>query len=176
MRHAFARSQLPLAVLFFDLLRAAARLELLFELLKVADEPAHAVGRSVGHLPMVPKSSNMVGVQIFGVKNSQATRAAERFFKERRAVIQFVDLKQKPMARGEVKRFADRFGLTGLVDTEGKAYVDAGMKYLKLSDSQLLERIERDPNLLRLPLVRSAGQLSVGRDEDSWKAMLSESR
>jgi len=115
----------------------------------------------------------MVGVQIFGVKNSQATRAAERFFKERRATIQFVDLKQKPMARGEIKRFVDRFGLAGLLDTEGKAYIDAGMRYLKLSDSQLLERIERDPNLLRLPLVRGASQLSVGRDEDSWKAMIS---
>ena len=122
---------------------------------------------------MVPKSSNMVGVQIFGLKNSQATRAAERFFKERRAVIQFVDLKLKPMARGEIKRFVDRFGLGGLLDTEGKTYIDAGMKYLKLSDSQLLERIERDPNLLRLPLVRGANQLSVGRDEDSWKAMIS---
>lgn len=114
----------------------------------------------------------MVGVQIFGLKNSQATRAAERFFKERRAVIQFADLKLKPMARGEIKRFIDRFGLAGLLDTEGKAYIDAGMKYLKLSDSQILERIGRDPSLLRLPLVRRANQLSVGRDEDSWKTML----
>ena len=40
----------------------------------------------------------MVTIQIFGLKNSSATRAAERFFKERRTVIQFVDLKQKPMA------------------------------------------------------------------------------
>ena len=114
----------------------------------------------------------MVGIQIFGMKNSQATRAAERFFKERRAVIQFVDLKQKPMARGEIKRFVDRFGLAGLLDIEGKAYVDAGLKYLKVSDAGLLERIERDPTLLRLPLIRAAGQLSVGHDEDSWKAML----
>src|SRR5512141_1849507 len=98
----------------------------------------------------------MVGVQIFGVKNSQATRAAERFFKERRAKIQFVDLKQKPMAAGELKRFVERFGLAGLLDTEGKAYVDAGLKYLKLSDSELLGRIEREPRLLRLPLVRAA--------------------
>ena len=114
----------------------------------------------------------MVGVQIFGMKNSQATRAAERFFKERRAVIQFVDLNQKPMARSEIKRFIDRFGLAGLVDTEGKAYIDAGMKYLKVSDSQLLERIERDPKLLRLPLVRGSNRLSIGHDEDSWKTML----
>ena len=114
----------------------------------------------------------MVGVQIFGVKNSPATRAAERFFKERRAVIQFVDLKQKAMARGEIKRFVDRFGLAALLDSEGKAYIDAGLKYLKMGDSQLLERIERDPGLLRLPLVRADKLLSVGHDEESWKAML----
>ncbi len=115
----------------------------------------------------------MVSVQIFGMKNSQATRAAERFFKERRVAIQFVDLKQKPMARGEIKRFVDRFGLAGLLDIEGKAYVDAGMKYLRLSDSELLERIERDPKLLRLPLIRGAKQLSAGQDEDAWKTMAS---
>jgi len=115
---------------------------------------------------------NMVGVQIFGVKNSQATRAAERFFKERRVVIQFVDLKQKAMARGEIKRFVDRFGFAALLDSEGKAYADAGLKYLRMGDAQLLERIERDPSLLRLPLVRSDKLLSVGQDEDSWKAML----
>jgi len=114
----------------------------------------------------------MVGVQIFGMKNSQATRAAERFFKERRVVIQFVDLKQKAMARGEIKRFVARFGLAALLDSEGKAYADAGLKYLKMGDAQLLERIERDPSLLRLPLVRSGKLLSVGQDEESWKAML----
>ena len=114
----------------------------------------------------------MVNVQIFGVKNSQATRAAERFFKERRAVIQSVDLKQKPMAPGEIRRFIERFGLTGLLDSEGKAYVDAGLKYLKVSESEMLQRIERDPKLLRLPLVRAANRLSVGQDEEAWKAML----
>jgi arsenate reductase-like glutaredoxin family protein len=116
----------------------------------------------------------MLTVQIFGLKSSQATRAAERFFKERRVGIQMVDLKQKPMAPGEIKRFVERFGLPALLDSEGKAYVDAGLKYMKLSDSELLARIERDPKLLRLPLVRAAKQLSVGHDEASWKAMLVE--
>lgn len=114
----------------------------------------------------------MQNVQIFGVKNSQATRAAERFFKERRVPIQMVDLKQKPMAPGEINRFIQRFGLTALLDSEGKAFVDAGLKYLKVSDTELLAKIEREPKLLRLPLVRSAGRLSIGQDEESWKAML----
>src|SRR5260370_32345226 len=102
----------------------------------------------------------MVTVQIFGLKNSQATRAAERFFKERRVAIQLVDLKLKPMAPGEIKRFIDRFGLTALIDTEGAAYIEAGLKYLKLSDAELLQRIEQNPKLLRLPLVRGANRLS----------------
>jgi arsenate reductase len=113
-----------------------------------------------------------VNVQIFGVKNSPAVRAAERFFKERRIPIHFVDLKQKPMAPGEIKRFIDRFGLTGLLDTAGTPYVDAGLAYMKLSDSELLSRIEKEPKLLRLPLIRGGGRLSIGHDGASWKAML----
>jgi len=114
----------------------------------------------------------MLTVQIFGVKNSQASRAAERFFKERGVTIHLVDLKQRPMAPGEIRRFIDRFGLAGLIDTEGKSYSAAGMKYLKVSDSELLTKIERDPLLLRLPLVRASNKLSIGHDEDAWKAML----
>ncbi len=113
-----------------------------------------------------------MGVQIFGTKNSQPTRAAERFFKERRIAFQFVDLKQKPMAPAEIKRFIDRFGLAGLIGTDGKAYGDAGLKYLKLADSDLVAKLERNPLLLRLPLVRAGNLLSIGQDEDSWKAML----
>ena len=116
----------------------------------------------------------MLNVQIFGVKNSPATRAAERFFKERSIAIQLVDLNRKPMAPGEIKRFVDRFGLSQLVDAEGPAYVDAGLRYLKMPEAELLQRLEREPKLLRLPLVRSANRLSIGHDEAAWKAMVAD--
>jgi arsenate reductase len=115
---------------------------------------------------------NQLSVQIFGLKNSPSTRAAERFFKERRVTIHMVDLKQKPMAPGEIKRFIERFGLMGLLDSDGKAYLDAGLKYYKFSDAELLARIERDPKLLRLPLARGGKLLSIGHDEDAWRAMV----
>jgi len=114
----------------------------------------------------------MANIQVFGVKNSQATRAAERFFKERRVAVQMVDLKKKAIAAGEIKRFVERFGWNNLLDTEGKAYVEGGLKYLKLSESELMQRIERGPALLRLPLVRGGKLVSIGQDEESWKAML----
>jgi arsenate reductase-like glutaredoxin family protein len=114
----------------------------------------------------------MAIVQIFGVKNSQATRAAERFFKERRVEIQMVDLKKKPMAAGEIGRFIEKFGWAGLLDSEGKAYADAGLKYLKVSDAEMMGRIEREPLLLRLPFVRAGKRLSLGHDQETWKLMI----
>jgi arsenate reductase (glutaredoxin) len=119
--------------------------------------------------------TQMLTVQIFGVKSSPATRAAERFFKERRIALHVVDLKQKPMSPGEIKRFIDRFGLAELIDREGAAYADAGLKYIRLPDPELLQRVEREPKLLRLPLVRSStNRLSVGQDETAWKSMIAE--
>ncbi len=112
-----------------------------------------------------------MALQIFGVKGSQGTRAAERFFKERRIEFHLVDLDRKPMAAGEIRRFTDKFGLAGIVDTEGKPYIDGGLKYLKQSDAEMLGRIEREPKLLRLPLVRSGNLVSIGRDEEAWKKM-----
>jgi arsenate reductase len=79
----------------------------------------------------------MSSVQIFGLKNSPATRAAERFFKERRVAIHMVDLKQKAMAGGEIGRFIERFGLAGLLDSDGNAYIDAGLKYYKLESTDM---------------------------------------
>jgi arsenate reductase-like glutaredoxin family protein len=114
----------------------------------------------------------MSNVQIFGLKSSQATRAAERFFKERRVPVQMVDLKQKPMAPAEINRFVQRFGLSAVLDPQGKAYTNAGLQYLKVSDSDLLARIERDPALLRLPLVRAGNQLSIGQDEVAWQSIV----
>jgi arsenate reductase-like glutaredoxin family protein len=114
----------------------------------------------------------MATVQIFGVKNSQATRAAERFFKERRAQIQLVDLDKKPMAPGEIRRFIEKYGLEGLLDREGKAYADANLAYLRQTEAEMLARIESNPRLLRLPLVRGANKLAIGKDEEAWKQIM----
>ena len=114
----------------------------------------------------------LASVQIFGVKGSSATRAAERFFKERGEAIHFVDLQQKAISPGEIKRFIDRFTLDRLIDDESKEFVDAGLKYLKLSDAGLLQRLEKTPKLLKLPLVRAGKLISIGHDEAAWKTML----
>ncbi|WP_407569814.1 ArsC/Spx/MgsR family protein [Deinococcus altitudinis] len=115
-----------------------------------------------------------VSVQMFGLKKSSATRAAERFFKERRVKVIFVDLGARPIAKGELGRFVQKFGLTALLDLEGKAYESLGLAYLRISEDSLLERAVQHPEILKLPLVRGGKLLTYGEDAAGWAAMLAQ--
>ena len=120
-------------------------------------------------MPAAPELS----VQIFGHDRDQATRAAQRFFKERRIAIHQVDLSRKPIARGELARFVQKLGARALLDETSKAYRDAGLGYMRLDDAEIIERLLATPALLRIPLVRFGNEVSAGRAETTWKAWLS---
>ena len=109
-------------------------------------------------------------VQIFGIKKSADTRKALRFFSERRIKTHFVDLLERPAALGELRRFAQKFGVMALVDKESKRFDELGLRYAQLSDDRWLEKLSVEPLLLRIPLVRNANQLVIGADEDTWKS------
>ena len=108
-------------------------------------------------------------VQIFGVKKNADTRKALRFFSERRIRTHFVDLMERPASLGELRRFAQKFGVMSLVDKDSKRFSELGLRYAQLSDERWLEKLAEEPMLLRLPLVRNANQLVIGADENTWK-------
>jgi arsenate reductase-like glutaredoxin family protein len=112
-------------------------------------------------------------VQIFGHDRDPGTRAAVRFFKERRIAIHQVDLTRKPIARGELRRFTDRLGARAVLDETSKAYLDAGLGYLRMDDREIVERLLATQALLRLPLVRFGNEVAAGRDEAAWKRLVS---
>jgi arsenate reductase len=113
-----------------------------------------------------------LSVQIFGYRDSRPTQQAIRFFRERRVAITFVDLAQRPLARGELQRFSQKFGAHALLDTAGRSYRDAGLAYMRLAESEIAERLLIEPRLLKLPLVRAGNLLTVGRDEGGWRELL----
>ena len=84
--------------------------------------------------------------------------------------IAFVDLKKRPPAPAELKRFAQKFGARALIDEDSKAYRKANLGYLTMGDAEVIERAIADPGLLRLPLVRYGSEFTVGVDEETWKA------
>jgi arsenate reductase (glutaredoxin) len=111
-------------------------------------------------------------IQMFGLADSRPTQAALRFFKERRINVTFVDLRRKPIAPGELRRFVERLGATTLLDTDGRRYKELGLAYMRLGDDEIGERLLADDKLLRLPLVRFGNAFTSGPAEQTWKAWL----
>jgi arsenate reductase-like glutaredoxin family protein len=114
----------------------------------------------------------MPDIQVFGREDSAATRAAQRFFRERRIVVHYHDLRKRPLAPGELRRFTDRLGATAVLDEATKAYQDAGLAYLRLDDAGIVGRVLADPRLLRLPLVRYGNEVTTGPAEATWTRWL----
>jgi len=113
-----------------------------------------------------------VTVQIFGFRNDQETRKAQRFFSERRIAVHFVDLDERPASLGELRRFKERFGASALIDRDNPCFRALGLHVAGDSPERLLDRAVTEPRLLRTPLVRSGNQLSIGYDPDQWRAWL----
>jgi arsenate reductase len=111
-------------------------------------------------------------VQLFGLADSRPTQAALRFFKERRVTVHFVDLRRKPLAPGELRRFVERLGARACADEDGRAWRDAGLAYLRMDDAELSERLLADFRLLRLPLVRHGSACTAGPAEATWRSWL----
>lgn len=108
-------------------------------------------------------------VQIFGVKKNADVRKAERFFKERRIKVHFMDFKQRSPSKGELRRFFQKFGEEQLIDREAKRFQALGLQAAYYGDDRWLEIACEEPLILRQPLVRCGNHLSVGSAEELWK-------
>src|SRR5215212_2570133 len=93
-------------------------------------------------------------VQIFGVKKSAETRKALRFFAERRVKTHFVDLNERAASLGELRRFAQKFGVTALIDQSSPRYQDLGLRHARMGDETWLGKLVEEPLILKVPLVR----------------------
>ncbi|PYP09730.1 MAG: arsenate reductase [Gemmatimonadetes bacterium] len=109
-------------------------------------------------------------VQVFGVRKSAETRAALRFFAERRVKVHFVDLREHAASVGELRRFAQKLGIAALIDRDSRRFAELGLRSAILSEDRWLEKLSIEPLLLRMPLVRNQQQLTIGPAPETWDA------
>jgi arsenate reductase (glutaredoxin) len=113
-------------------------------------------------------------VQIFGTKKSAATRKAQRFFAERRVPVHFVDLAERGASKGELQRFAQKFGVDALIDRSSRRFQELGLGPARYGPDRWLELLMDEPMLLVQPLVRNANRLTIGDRDAEWKVWVTE--
>lgn len=117
-------------------------------------------------MPPVP---GQLEVQILGTKKHSDTRKAERFFKERRVKLHFMDFAVRSPSLGELRRFSQKFGVEALIDRDGKRFAEMGLGPSRYGDERWLTLLSEEPLLLVQPLVRCQHKVTVGMAESVWK-------
>ena len=108
-------------------------------------------------------------IKIFGTRKCKDTRKAQRWFKERAIRFQAIDLGEKAMSKGELRRVAAKLGGTeALIDTGGNRYRDRGLLHAAPTGPRIETMLLEDPLLLRTPIVRNGDQATLGYAPEAW--------
>jgi arsenate reductase-like glutaredoxin family protein len=107
-----------------------------------------------------------INIQIFGIRKSEDTRKAERFFKERGISIHFRDLSEKGISRGELENLKQAISPEDLIDKEGKQFKKRNLSYMNFN---IEEELLNDPLLLKMPIVRNSKLVTIGYQPQIWK-------
>ncbi len=105
-------------------------------------------------------------IQIFGVKNCNDTKKAIRFFKDRKINIQFINLKEKEISKGELKSITKIFDIDELLDRESKEFKKRNLEYY-IFDT--LELLMESPTLFKTPILRKKDKVTLGYCPEIWK-------
>jgi len=110
-----------------------------------------------------------MNIQIFGTKKCFDTKKAQRFFKERGVKVQFIDMKEKGMSKGEFRSVKQAVGgLEAMLD-QGCKDQDALALVRYIADSDKEEKILENQQILKTPIVRNGKDATVGYQPDVWK-------
>ena len=110
-----------------------------------------------------------MNIQIFGTKKSFDTKKAQRYFKERRIKVQFIDLREKEMSKGELQSVMRAVGgIDALLDPKAKDQ-DALALVQHLAESQRFDKLLENQQVLAEPIVRNGRAATVGYAPDVWK-------
>lgn len=110
-----------------------------------------------------------MAIQIFGTKKDFDTKKAERFFKERGIKVQFIDMKEKGLSKGEFNSVCQAVGgYEKLIDEKCKDKdLLALVKYIAEEDRA--EKILENQKIIKTPIVRNGKKATVGYQPDAWK-------
>ena len=111
-----------------------------------------------------------MNIQIFGRTKCFDTKKAQRYFKERGIKVQFIDLKEKPMSKGEFNSVKQAVGGYAKMIDENCKDKDllALIQYIAEEDKE--EKILENQQVLKTPLVRNGKKATVGYQPDVWKS------
>lgn len=109
-----------------------------------------------------------MNIQIFGKSKCFDTKKAERYFKERRIKVQYVDLLRYGLSGKEFDSVLRAVGgIDQLIDWNSKSQQVTLMRYMEDKTAKE-DKVFEDPSLMKTPIVRNGAQATVGYCPEIW--------
>jgi len=105
-----------------------------------------------------------MGVQIFGRNKCFDTKKAQRFYKERRVNVQYIDIDRFGISKGELQSVIQAVG-----GWEKVVKDDSELRYY--TKDAIFTMLLDHPEYLITPIVRNGRRAAVGFDEAKWKEL-----
>ncbi len=110
-----------------------------------------------------------MNIQIFGTSKSFDTKKAQRYFSERKIKVQYVDLRERPMSRGELSSVKVAVGGCEKLVDESCKDKDLLALYKYLTEDAKEEKLLENQVLIKTPIVRNGKKATVGYAPEVWK-------
>lgn len=110
-----------------------------------------------------------MNIQIFGTTKCFETKKAQRYFKERGIKLQFIDMKEKGMSKGEYNSIKQAVGGRSHMIDEKCKDKDALALLQYIAEEDKDEKLLDNQQILRTPIVRNGKSATVGYQPEVWK-------
>ena len=110
-----------------------------------------------------------MNIQIFGTKKCNDTKKAQRFFKERGIKVQFIDMNEKQLSKGEFRSVCQAVGGISNMINEACKDKDALALVQYIAEEEKEEKLFTNQQVIKTPVVRNGQQATVGYAPDIWK-------
>ncbi|MFA5341968.1 MAG: ArsC/Spx/MgsR family protein [Clostridia bacterium] len=110
-----------------------------------------------------------MNIQIFGKSKCFDTKKAERYFKERKILFQYIDILDKGMSKGELEKIIlAANGIDKILDSKAKDQ-DKLMQLKYAKDQDRANMLLENQHLIKTPVVRNSGKVTIGYEPEIWK-------
>lgn len=109
--------------------------------------------------------------EIWGIKNCQSVKKALSFLQDKNIAYEFVDYKKTPPSLEKLKEWIEKRGIEKVLNKKGLTYKALNLKDQNLTQSQLIEIMQKNPTLIKRPVLVDGEILEFGFEEAEYERL-----
>lgn len=104
-------------------------------------------------------------ILVYGVPSCDKIRKTKTLLSSHNINFAFINVRQKPIERKQLKQIVDKLGLDIVLNRKGMLYRKKGLKEKKLNADQLFDELHDEQGMIKRPLIEKDDRYFVGYDE-----------